>query len=520
MTVRRLALSPVVQRAAIAIVAAIVALAYPDVFASLLFFLVGVAAIAAGIVEVIAWGRSRVWRDLFQALGLIALGAVLLFGGEKSDRTLALVLAGLLVWRAVVVILGEIRASRGGTSDPFWPVARAAVLLLLALALLLIPGTLVQMVVLLIGTSWIIAGAIVIVNTIGEDEDSPVPADIVSVVREKSMPEALRSQVTEAIFEGFDSASGGVAFAALMAFATAIATFGVKADSTAVVIGAMLIAPLMAPIMALSASILMGWPHRAVLSGRRVALGVLIGVAGSFLMALISPEFVAITSNSEVLSRTSPTILDLLVALAAGAAGGYAMTHPEVGNSLPGVAIAVALAPPLAVVGYSLEEAEWAYASGAFLLFLTNLVGIVVAAGVTYVVSGYSPWTRIEQGGDQARRSMVLIGIAFGLVALPLAVIGEGIVSQTNSHSIVTKETKAWLGDDSGYSLIEVKVSGGDATVTLEGSGDLPDTEDLAADIAVALERDVELTLEVIPRETTVVQADSSGVVVPADSEP
>jgi uncharacterized hydrophobic protein (TIGR00271 family) len=520
MTVRRLALSPVVQRAAVAIVAAIVALAVPDLFASLLFLLIGVVAVAAGIVELIGWGRSRAWKDLLQALGLIALGAVLLFGGEKSDRTLGLVLVGLLVWRAVIVIVGEIRASRAGRVDLFWPVARAAVLLLLALALLLIPETLLTMVVLLIGVSWIIGGAIVIVNTIGEDEDSPIPADIVSVVREKSMPDALRDQVTDAIFEGFDSHSGGVAFAALMAFATAIATFGVKADSTAVVIGAMLIAPLMAPIMALSASILMGWPRRAALSGRRVAVGVLIGVAGSFLMALISPEFVAITSNSEVLSRTSPTILDLLIALAAGGAGGYAMTHPNVGNSLPGVAIAVALAPPLAVVGYSLEEAHWAYASGAFLLFLTNLVGIVVAAGVTYVVSGYSPWTRIEKGGDQARRSMVLIAIAFGLVALPLGIIGEGIISQTNSHALVTKETKTWLSDDSGYSLNEVRVSGSQVTVTLEGSGDLPDVDDLASNLAVALESDIELVLEVIPRETTVVQADRSGEVTPADSKP
>jgi uncharacterized hydrophobic protein (TIGR00271 family) len=520
MSIRRLALSPVVQRAAVAIVAAIVALAVPDLFESLLFLFVGVVAIAAGIVELIAWGRSAVWKDLLQALGLIALGGVLLFGGEKTDRTLALALVGLLVWRAIVVIIGEIRAQRAGKADPFWPVARAAVLLLLALALLLIPDTLLRMVVLVIGVSWMIGGAIVIVNAIGEDEDSPIPADIVSVVREKSMPDRLRSQVTDAIFEGFDSHTGGVAFAALMAFATAIATFGVKADSTAVVIGAMLIAPLMSPIMALSASILMGWPRRAVLAGRRVALGVLIGVAGAFLMALISPEFVAITSNSEVLSRTSPTILDLLIALAAGAAGGYAMTHPAVGNSLPGVAIAVALAPPLAVVGYSLEEGQWGYASGSFLLFLTNLVGIVVAAGVTYVVSGYSPWTRIEAGGDQARRSMVLIAIAFGLVAVPLGIIGEGILSQTNSHATVSLETKSWLGEDSGYSVDEVKVSGGDVTVTLEGAGDLPDPDELASGLAVALDSDIELVLEVIPRETTLVQAERSGEVVPVVSEP
>lgn len=518
MTVRRLARSPVVQKAAIVIVAAIVALAFPAAFESVLFLFVGIVAVVAGLIEFAGWWRSRAWRDLLQSLGLVGFGVVLLAGGERSDRTLALILVGLLSWRAMVILTAGIRASRTGGDDPFWPVARAVALILLALALLLIPETLLRVVVLVMAFGWIVGGAIVIVNVIGEDEDSPVPEDIVSVVRNRSMPGALRTQVTDVIFEGIDTHSGTVIFAALMSFATAIATFGVKADSTAVVIGAMLIAPLMAPIMALSASILMGWPRRAVLAGRRVALGVLIGVVGSYLMALISPDFVAITANSQVLSRASPTMLDLLIALAAGAAGGYAMTHPNVGNSLPGVAIAVALAPPLAVVGYSLEEAEWAYASGAFLLFLTNLIGIVVAAGLTYVVSGYSPWTRIEHRGEEARRSLVLIAIALGLVTLPLGIIGEGIVSQTNSHAIAVRESKAWLDDDSGYSVNEVKVSGSDVAVTVEGSGDLPDPETLVSNLALALDREVELTLAVIPRETTVVQSDRSGVV--ADSEP
>ncbi|MGD2101650.1 MAG: DUF389 domain-containing protein [Acidimicrobiia bacterium] len=520
MAIRRIALSPAVHRAAIAIVAALTALAYPRFFGQLLFLVVGAVAAAAGVAELISWFRGRVVKELLQSLGLLAVAVVLLFGGERSDRVLALVLVGLLVWRALVVLVGEYRSWRAGVSDPFWPVARAVALLLLALALALIPDTLLRMVILLMAVSWIVGGAIVIVNVIGEDEDSPVPDDVVSVIREKSMSVDIRAQVTDAIFDGFDARSGGVAFAALMAFATAIATFGVKADSTAVVIGAMLIAPLMSPIMALSASILMGWSHRAVAAARRVTVGVVIGVGGAYLMALISPEFTAITANSEVLSRTAPTILDLLIALAAGAAGGYAMTHPNVGNSLPGVAIAVALAPPLAVVGYSLEEAEWTFATGAFLLFLTNLVGIVVAAGVTYVVSGYSPWTRIERGGDQARRSLVLIAISLGLVALPLGIIGEGIVHETNSHSIANEETKAWLGEDSGYSLNEVDVTGSEVTVTLEGSGDLPEATDLASQLAAALETEVVLVLDVIPRETTVVEADRTGAVISDGSKP
>ena len=105
-----------------------------------------------------------------------------------------------------------------------------------------------------------------------------------------------------------------------MAFSTAIATFGINADSTAVVIGAMLIAPLMIPIMATSASLLMGWTVRATRSLFLVAGGVAIAVAGSWILSRYFPVL-EVTTNSQILSRVSPTTVDLMIALAAGAAG-------------------------------------------------------------------------------------------------------------------------------------------------------------------------------------------------------
>jgi len=322
------------------------------------------------------------------------------------------------------------------------------------------------------------------------------------------MPANLRRQVSNAIFDGWDSREGTLQFTALMSFATAIATFGVVADSTAVVIGAMLIAPLMSPIMALSASILMGLPKRALLSGWRVGLGVAIGVGGSFFMALISPQFVPLTSNSQVLSRVSPTMLDMLIALAAGAAGGYAMTHPKVGNSLPGVAIAVALAPPLAVVGVSLEGGEVAFALGAFLLFLTNLVGIVVASGITYILSGYSPWNRLERSGEQGRKSVVLVVLAVILVAFPLAIIGDDILDDVTASSDAEAAVDSWLGDGTEFSVPQIQISGSDVDVVIVGPGEPPDPNDLATELAEALERDVVVELRVIPETTHTVDAD------------
>ena len=511
MAIGQLLRSPVVQRATIAIIAGIAVLAFPDLVGSLLFELLAVVAFGVGVVEIIGAIRTRTIRGALNGLAFVVFGVVLLLGGDLVNRVVELALAGVLTWRGLVNVALAYRTRSSG-ADPFWPVSRGVLLLLLAAALVAIPDTLLLWVILIIVLTWIVSGVIVIVNAIGEDEANAVPDDVVSVIRQKSMPAQLRQIVSEAIFDGIDNHEGGVQFAALMSFATAIATFGIKSDSTAVVIGAMLIAPLMTPIMALSASILMGWGRRALLSGRRVAIGVAIGIGGSWLMSLMSPEFVSIANNSQVASRTSPTLLDLLIALAAGAAGGYAVTHPKVGNSLPGVAIAVALAPPLAVVGYSLQQGEVVLALGAFLLFATNLVGIVVAAGVTYVISGYSPWTRIEQGGDESKRSLALVGISLLLVAIPLGIIGEGIVHQTSSRSNATETVEGWLGPDSSYKIVRVLIAGEDIEVFLIGSGDLPgEPNDLANDLAQTLKTDVVLTLDVTPRERTVTEGEFAG---------
>lgn len=225
-------------------------------------------------------------------------------------------------------------------------------------------------------------------------------------------------------------------------------------------------------------------------------------------MALISPQFVPLTSNSQVLSRVSPTMLDMLIALAAGAAGGYAMTHPKVGNSLPGVAIAVALAPPLAVVGVSLEGGEVTFALGAFLLFLTNLVGIVVASGITYILSGYSPWNRLERSGEQGRKSVVLVVLAVILVAFPLAIIGDDILDDLTASSDAEAAVDSWLGDGTEFSVPQIQISGSNVDVVIVGPGEPPDPNDLATELAEALERDVVVELRVIPETTHTVDAD------------
>jgi uncharacterized hydrophobic protein (TIGR00271 family) len=177
-------------------------------------------------------------------------------------------------------------------------------------------------------------------------------------------------------------------FMTLLILATMIATFGLFINSASVIIGAMLLAPLMQPIVSLSMGVLRQDTVLEVTAARTIALGV-----GSVLLtgALIACMMPIEKVTSEMAGRLSPTILDLFVAIVSGMAAAYAKSNEKILGSLAGVAIAVALVPPIAVAGIGLGWGEWHMFSSAFLLFLTNLVGIVLAAALTFVVLGFSP---------------------------------------------------------------------------------------------------------------------------------
>lgn len=132
----------------------------------------------------------------------------------------------------------------------------------------------------------------------------------------------------------------------LLSFSVLIAAFGLHANSTAVVIGAMLVAPLMEPILALAVALVMGWTKRLWRSVLFIVLGCLVSIALAFVVSLVIPERIVVVD--EIASRTRPTLLDLGVALGAGAAAAYALTR-RASVAMPGVAVAVALVPPLTV---------------------------------------------------------------------------------------------------------------------------------------------------------------------------
>lgn len=174
-----------------------------------------------------------------------------------------------------------------------------------------------------------------------------------------------------------DGSTPSIRFYTLIILSTIIAAYGLLSNSTAVVIGAMLVAPLMGPIFGLALALISGnlpLLKRALLSA---LFGVLLTVGVSFVIGLVPLN---LEPQSEMLSRTAPTLYDLIIAVASGLAGAYAVANPKVAAALPGVAVSVALAPPLAACGLFLAEGSLHLGGGAFLLFLTNLFGIQLAA--------------------------------------------------------------------------------------------------------------------------------------------
>lgn len=174
----------------------------------------------------------------------------------------------------------------------------------------------------------------------------------------------------------------------------AIATFGLLANSAAVIIGAMIIAPLMLPIRGLAFGALQGEMPLFRKGMIAIIIGTLLAVAIAFSLG----KLVGIPSyDSEVLARSEPTLLDLGIAIVAGGISGYAKVQPKISGSLAGTAIAVALMPPICVIGLGLSQANWSLSWGATLLYLTNLLGITLACMLAFLFTGYASLRRAHR---------------------------------------------------------------------------------------------------------------------------
>ena len=180
--------------------------------------------------------------------------------------------------------------------------------------------------------------------------------------------------------------------------AVAIASLGLVLGSTAVVIGAMLIAPLMSPILRLGMGLAVGSPFLVLRSSGRILASIALAVGCSTLLTLLLPFH---ETTAEIAARTAPTVLDLLTAAFCALAGVYATMRPssDVASTAAGTSIGISLVPPLCASGYGVGTGAWSIASGAALLFLTNFVAIVVVASVMFAAAGFGQASvqRLEQ---------------------------------------------------------------------------------------------------------------------------
>ena len=297
-----------------------------------------------------------------------------------------------------------------------------------------------------------------------------------------SLP-ALGREDRKAIVERVESgAEGGMDFLVMMALSSGLASLGLLEDSTAVVIGAMLVAPLMGPLIGAGLALAQGNLALYRKSTMVALLGLLIGFCVSVGMGLLNPGF---EPSLEVEARGSPDILDLGVAILSGFVAAYALGRPGVANTLAGVAIAAALVPPLCVVDIGLTNDQPGVAANSAVLLLTNLVAIVLSVAGTFLFLGVRGAGSGEQVSGWVRRAIVIMFMVTIVLLLPLI---SNVVEQKRRGQVkpltypvaahVQEAVVAYLDSVPGITLITIaRVSvepASSVSILLATAGDLP----------------------------------------------
>ena len=504
-----------VTRGAVVSLGLVVLLAWPDRSSATTARIIGVIIVVAAATTLITErttqiGDSRRRRDHLARITLLTVvGAVLLGWPGPTIRVTGRVIG------AGLVILGVSGVYRSTTQVPDedrrWAASKGALTTVVGISALALPERVGIIVLVGLVIAWA-AEAVISLIALLADEDAPAgSAWTVAATMTLRRMEHLemdgaqrQSLIRSLFFEGAAFRDRLWRFAVLMVLSSAIAALGIISDSTAVVVGAMLIAPLMAPIMATAAALLMAWPARAIRSLSTVAGGVALSVAVAWLLTGLFPQASeAILSSSQVTSRVDPTIVDLLIALTAGAAGAYAMSRPDISDSLPGVAIAVALVPPLAVVGITLQLHAWDDALGALVLFLTNLVAIILAGGGVFLITGFTPAGRLRRRGEDVRRAFAVVAVIAVVISVPLGVTGRQLLADAVAYDEAEAAVRTWVAG-ADLALVELEIRGSQVGVTIAGADDPGDVDDLGRLMEGALDRNIELTLTVVPvREFT-----------------
>jgi uncharacterized hydrophobic protein (TIGR00271 family) len=311
------------------------------------------------------------------------------------------------------------------------------------------------------------------------------------------------------LFEGADRSRRISRFFMLLILASAIATYGLLSNSIATVIGAMIVAPLMLPIMGLAFGVSLG-DRRAIMRSLVISiLGIGTAIAVGWVLTRGFSSVIDVTSNSQIMSRTSPRLIDLLAALATGLAGAYATGRKDVSDTLPGVAIAISLVPPLANVGILLATGHPDLAKGSMLLFVTNYLAILLTGALMFAIMGYPAASHAEKS-RRARITVIAVALVLGLVIIvPLAYTSLLSIATNFAQDRSSDAAKQWV-KGSDYRVASVQVTDGKVLIVVAGQGQLPPQQKLEDSLRGKL-YDMPVTLEVVPETRTQFQTTNAG---------
>lgn len=286
-------------------------------------------------------------------------------------------------------------------------------------------------------------------------------------------------------------------FLLLIVLSAAIATLGLLQNSTAVVIGAMLVSPLLGPIMGVGFGLATLESNLIKRSLVTMAAGMAVAILVSMLIIWLSPIQ---DVTSELRARTQPTLLDLGVAVVGGIAGVYAIMR-KLSGVMVGVAIATALVPPLSTVGFGLATGRFDFALGAALLFLTNTLAIAFAATIVARLNRFGPSLTPQHTALQ----VVGIVVTLGILSIPLALSLNNIARELLARTTVQSQLDQLLDEDDRIDSLNVRIE--NDAVAVDGvvlvdqyAARLNAT--LAANVRDRLDRDVRVSIVQLRQQT------------------
>src|SRR5918993_1426269 len=281
-------------------------------------------------------------------------------------------------------------------------------------------------------------------------------------------------QMRDAVFfEGPDVRPRLTRFWILITLASIIAAAGV-------------VAPLMTPVLGTMLSVVLADRTNLTRSLLLVAGGAVVAIAIGWLVGVLVVDPVVAETNSQVAQRVHPKLIDLLAALATGAVGSVALVRRDISDTLPGVAIAISLVPPLSVVGFTFEAGKLGQSLGASLLFLTNVAAILGSGTVVMALYGIHRLAAHSAGPQQRtinrRNAVIAIAVMIVAVSIPLAATSVSVIRDTSRETRTLAAARSF-GNAVGWTTGNVTTRNGVVLVHMEGPPPLPNTDRLRTEL-------------------------------------